>query len=149
LIVVAGLFARRFGPAFLMPAPSVRARFEQALGEVGEFDVRSLVLLAHQFDASPEAMCRRLEELELLADGVWESIKERGFKSDLEREVLGDPEPTPRAPLIAPRLAYLAASALERELLSEGQLCDLLVVDRVELRNAVAPFDAGGGLHVA
>ncbi len=142
-------FARRFGPAFLMPAPAVRTRFEQAQAEASGFDVRSLVLLAHQFDVSPEAMCRRLEELELLADGTWSSIKERGFNSDLEREVLGDPEPTSRPPLVAPRLAYLAASALERELLSEGQLCDLLVVDRVQLRNTIAPFDAGGSRHAA
>jgi Zn-dependent peptidase ImmA (M78 family)/DNA-binding XRE family transcriptional regulator len=133
-------FARRFGSAFLMPAPSLRARFDQIVGEQGGIDVRGLVLLAHQFDVTTEALCRRLEELNLLAKGTWDSIRERGFGSNIEREVLGDPAPPSPPPLVAPRLAYLAARALHEEVLSEGQLCDLLVVDRVQFREAIAPF---------
>lgn len=142
-------FARRFGPAFLMPAPTLRARFEQTASEQGGIDVRGLVLLAHQFDVTAEAMCRRLEELDLLADGTWESLRERGFNSGLEREVLGDPEPVTPPPLVSPRLTYLAARALDTEALSEGQVCELLDVDRVQLRDALAPFGETGQLRAA
>jgi Zn-dependent peptidase ImmA (M78 family)/DNA-binding XRE family transcriptional regulator len=137
-------FARRFGAAFLIPASGVRARFERIVGAEGRFDVRELILLAHQFGVATEAMCRRLEELGLLPSGAWDSMRDRGFASALERNVLGDSDPDPKPPVIPARLAYLASIALDRELLSEGQLCDLLAVDRQELRNALLPFDAEG-----
>lgn len=139
-------FARRFGPAFLMPSASVRNRFDQVIGERGGIDVQGMILLAHQFDVTTEGMCRRLEELKLLADGTWSSLKQRGFNSNLEREVMGDSEPSSRPPLVPPRLSYLAARALAEEVLSEGQLCDLLVVDRSQLRQILVPFDAGSQL---
>lgn len=135
-------FARRFGSAFLMPASGVRARFDQISGGEGRVDVRELVLLAHQFGVAAEAMCRRLEELGALNQGTWDSIRDRGFASDLERSVLGDAGPEPRPPRVPARLAYLSSIALDRALLSEGQLCDLLAVDRLELRDALAPFEA-------
>ena len=133
-------FARRFGPAFLMPAPSLRARFSELISGGGAPDVRTLVLLAHQFDVSTEAMCRRLENLGLLADGMWQSLKDRGFNRDIELQVIGDPEPEIRPPLVSPRLAYLAARALHAGLLSSGQLCEMLHVDRLDLHDAVTPF---------
>lgn len=135
-------FAKRFGSAFLMPASGVRARFDQIVGSENHFDVRELILLAHQFGVATEAMCRRLEELSLLPQGTWDSIRDRGFASDLERNVLGEGSSQPKPPLIPPRLAYLASIAQDRELLSEGQLCDLLAADRLELREALAPFEA-------
>jgi Zn-dependent peptidase ImmA (M78 family)/DNA-binding XRE family transcriptional regulator len=135
-------FAKRFGPAFLMPASGVRARFEQTVGEEGRFDVKELILLAHQCGVATEAMCRRLEELRLLPQGTWDSMRDRGFAGDLERSVIGEPSAPPRPPLVPARLAYLASIALDREALSEGQLCDLLAIDRVELRKALVPFAA-------
>jgi Zn-dependent peptidase ImmA (M78 family)/DNA-binding XRE family transcriptional regulator len=135
-------FAKRFGSAFLMPASGVRARFDQIVGSENRFDVRELILLAHQFGVASEAICRRLEELTLLPSGTWNSIRDRGFASDLERSVLGEVSVQPKPPLIPPRLAYLASSALDHELLSEGQLCDLLAIDRLELREALKPFEA-------
>jgi Zn-dependent peptidase ImmA (M78 family)/DNA-binding XRE family transcriptional regulator len=135
-------FAKRFGSAFLMPASGVRARFDQIVGSENRFDVRELILLAHQFSVATEAMCRRLEELNLLPQGTWDSIRDRGYAGDLERSVVGEVGPQPNPPLIPPRLAYLASVALDRELFSEGQLCDLLAVDRLELRETLAPFEA-------
>ncbi|MGE3876361.1 MAG: helix-turn-helix domain-containing protein [Parvibaculaceae bacterium] len=135
-------FAKRFGSAFLMPASGVRARFDQIAGSENRFDVRELILLAHQFAVATETMCRRLEELSLLPQGTWDSMRDRGFAGDLERSVLGEVSLQPKPPLIPPRLAYLASIALDRELLSEGQLCDLLAVDRLELRETLAPFEA-------
>lgn len=135
-------FAKRFGSAFLMPASGVRARFEQIVGLENRFDVRELILLAHQFEVSTEAMCRRLEELDLLPRRTWDSIRDRGFAGDLERSVVGEFNVQLRLPLVSTRLAYLASIARDRELLSEGQLCDLLALDRLELREALAPFEA-------
>ena len=135
-------FAKRFGSAFLMPASGVRARFDQVVGSESCFDVRELILLAHQFGVATEAMCRRLEELTLLPKGTWDSLVDRGFAGNLERSVLGDATVHAKTPLIPPRLAYLASIALDREVLSEGQLCDLLAVDRLELREALTPFEA-------
>jgi Zn-dependent peptidase ImmA (M78 family)/DNA-binding XRE family transcriptional regulator len=135
-------FAKRFGSAFLTPASGVRARFDQIAGLDNRFDVRELILLAHQFGVATEAMCRRLEELTLLPQGSWDSLRDRGFASDLEHSVIADESVSPKAPLLSARLAYLASTALDRELLSEGQLCDLLVVDRLELREALKPFEA-------
>jgi Zn-dependent peptidase ImmA (M78 family)/DNA-binding XRE family transcriptional regulator len=135
-------FAKRFGSAFLMPASGVRARFDQIVGSDNRFDVRELILLAHQFGVATEAMCRRLEEVSLLPQGTWDSMRDRGFASDLERSVIGEVSVQLKPPLIPTRLAYLASTALDREVLSEGQLCDLLAVDRLELREAVLPFEA-------
>jgi Zn-dependent peptidase ImmA (M78 family)/DNA-binding XRE family transcriptional regulator len=135
-------FAKRFGPALLMPASGVRARFEQIVGAEGRFDVRELILLAHQFGVATEAMCRRLEELRLLPEGTWDSLRDRGFARELERSVIGKENEQSKPPLVPTRLAYLASIALDRELLSEGQLCDLLAVDRSELREALLPFEA-------
>jgi Zn-dependent peptidase ImmA (M78 family)/DNA-binding XRE family transcriptional regulator len=135
-------FAKRFGSAFLMPASGVRARFDQIVGAGSRFEVRELILLAHQFGVATEALCRRLEELNLLPQGTWDSLRDRGFASELERSVIGTASGPPKPPLIPTRLAYLASIALEREVLSEGQLCDLLAVDRSELREALTPFAA-------
>ena len=135
-------FARRFGSAFLMPASGVHARFDQVVGSENRFNVPELILLAYQFGVATEAICRRLEELNLLPQGTWDSLSDRGFASGLERDVIGSVGVRPRPPAIPPRLAYLASLALDREVVSEGQLCDLLAVDRLELRDALAPFEA-------
>jgi hypothetical protein len=46
-------FAKRFGSAFLMPASGARTRFDQIVGAENRFDVRELILLAHQFGGRP------------------------------------------------------------------------------------------------
>lgn len=135
-------FAKRFGSALLMPASGVRARFDRIVGSENRFDVRELILLAHQFGVATEAMCRRLEDLILLPQGTWDSMRDRGFGNDLEQGVVNETSTQIKPPVVSPRLAYLAATALERELLSEGQACDLLAIDRLELKEALLPFDA-------
>ncbi len=147
-ITVEERFAKRFGAALTMPASGVRSRFERIAGPDRSFAARELVLLAHQFGVATEAMCRRLEELRLLPDGTWDSMRDRGFSSGHERQVLGQPDAQPRPPLVSPRLAYLASTALNRELLSEGQVCDLLAVDRLDLKDALMPFEAGESLSL-
>jgi len=127
-------FAASFGAAFLMPATAVRSRFAELVQDAGRFSPRHLIILAHAYNVSCEAMCRRMEELSLLPSGTWESLKERGFSGRLAQEALGDAATNVQRQIMPPRLWLLVSEAHERGLLSEGQLAALLRVDRVEVR---------------
>jgi len=65
----------------------VRRRFAELRQETGAFSPRHLILLAHQLSVSEEALCRRLEELNLLPAGTWDSLRDRGFSGELVRRV--------------------------------------------------------------
>lgn len=126
-------FATAFAPALLMPAAAIRRRFEDLRREAGRFSPRHLILLAHHFKVSEEALCRRLEELSLVRSGQWESLRGRGFSGELVREVLGDKAQV-RETFISPRIWYLASEAYRRDLLSEGQIAKRLGMDLVDVR---------------
>jgi Zn-dependent peptidase ImmA (M78 family)/DNA-binding XRE family transcriptional regulator len=126
-------FATAFGLAFLMPAPTIRRRFQEVLKDAGRFSPRHLILLAHMFYVSPEGMCRRLESLKLLPEGTWESLRDRKFSSETVRQVLGD-RPRSEETIVPPRLWMLAAEAYRHDLFSEGQLSQMLHMDRVDIR---------------
>jgi Zn-dependent peptidase ImmA (M78 family) len=133
-------FATIFAAALLMPAASIRRRFEDLRRDAGRFSPRHLIVLAQQFNVSEEALCRRLQELGLLPDGTWDSLRDRGFSGDLVRQVLGDKAQEPEVTL-PPRLWLLASEAYRQDLLTEGQLARMLRLDRVQVR---AIFDALG-----
>ena len=116
-----------------MPAAAIRRRFEDLRREAGQFSPRHLILLAHQFHVSEEALCRRLEELSLVRAGMWESLCGRGFSGVHVREVLGDKAQVQQT-FVSPRIWYLASEAYRRDLLSEGQIAKRLGMDRVEVR---------------
>lgn len=137
-------FAKRFATSLLMPAPTVRRRFEDVASAEGGFKLRHLIILRHAFGVATQSMCMRLEELDLVPQGQWDSIKRRGYGPEFDAQVLGDPQPEERPPILAPRLANLAAIALEREALSEGQLCDMLALERTELRTVLDTVGALG-----
>jgi Zn-dependent peptidase ImmA (M78 family)/DNA-binding XRE family transcriptional regulator len=126
-------FATAFSSSFMMPAAAIRRRFEDLRREVGRFSPRHLILLAHQFNVSEEALCRRLEELTLVRGGTWESLRGRGFSGELVREVLGDKVQVQETQ-VSPRIWYLASEAYRRDLLSEGQITRRLRMDRVNVR---------------
>ncbi len=126
-------FASAFAPSFLMPAAAIRRRFEDLRRETGRFSPRHLILLAHQFNVSEEALCRRLEDLNLVRAGMWESLSGRGFSGELVREVLGDKVQAQQTP-VSPRIWSLASEAYRRDLLSEGQIAQRLGMDRVNVR---------------
>lgn len=133
-------FATQFGKAFILPAPAIRRRFAELRDERG-FSVRHLILLASQFYVSLEAIGRRLEELGLLEAGKYDGLRERGLSEKTVREVLGQRDEG--APASEPqRLTLLAVEAHARGLLSEGQLSEMLLLDRLQVR---ALIDAIGG----
>jgi Zn-dependent peptidase ImmA (M78 family)/DNA-binding XRE family transcriptional regulator len=136
-------FASAFALSFMMPASALRRRFSSIIEADNKFTPRHLVLLAHAFHVSPEAMCRQLERIELLPKGTYESLHERGFNAAFVRGIIGDPVPAPRQLPVPPKLAQLVSSAYRRGLVSEGQLARMLLLDRVEVREILDMF--GGG----
>jgi Zn-dependent peptidase ImmA (M78 family)/DNA-binding XRE family transcriptional regulator len=137
-------FAKAFGAGFLMPAPAVRQRYQEYYEGEQRFAPRHLILMAHAFHVSEEAMCRRLEDLQLLPKGTWQNLKERGFSGSHVRQVLGETLDD-KAMMMPPRLWLLAVDAHRRQLLGEGQLAKMLKVDRVRLREIFDALDEEEG----
>jgi Zn-dependent peptidase ImmA (M78 family)/DNA-binding XRE family transcriptional regulator len=133
-------YANTFGRAFLMPARAVMQKFQETVMGSGILSRRHIIILAHFFGVSREAMVRRLEELSLTKDGTWDWFQANGGISDQqESQVLGDLNPLDVQRLESDRpttlrLNLLAAEAYRQELLSEGQLSHLLSLDHVETR---------------
>ena len=133
-------YANAFGRAFLTPPRAVMQKFHDVTAGSDRLTRRHVILLAHFFGVSREAMVRRLEELGLTKLGTWDWFEDNGGITDEQaQQVLGDlrvPD-TQKADADRPttlRLNLLAAEAHRQELLSEGQLARLLHLDRTELR---------------
>lgn len=135
------IYANAFASAFLMPAQPVRRMYQEYQEVSGKFTPRHLILMAHRWNVSEEAMCMRLEALKLLKRGTWHSLKDRKFGGELIREVIGEQRPSE---LVPPRLWLLAAEAFAKELLTEGQLARLLRIDRVRLREIADNYGVEG-----
>jgi Zn-dependent peptidase ImmA (M78 family) len=133
-------YADAFARALLTPARSVLQKFREVTVGANRLTRRHIIVLAHFFGVSREAMVRRLEELGSTKPGTWDWFQANGgITVDDARQVLGD--------LVIPdsykadadrvttlRLHLLAAEAERQGLMSEGQLARLLRLDRTELR---------------
>jgi Zn-dependent peptidase ImmA (M78 family) len=146
-------FAESFAMSFLMPASSVRFRFNEIVNTTGNFQVGDLVKMKHQYSVSLEAMALRLESLGLLKQGTWELQKDKGLPVREAEKHLGlsaDYRPEPAYP---DRYKLLAVHAYERGELSEKELANYLRCDIWEARRIVQDtmlsieVDAEGGLH--
>ena len=133
-------YADAFGRCFLTPARAVRQRFAEITAGQSHLTRRHIILLAHAFGVSREAMVRRLEELALAKHGTWDWFqKNGGISDDQAKQVLGDlpnryTHTIGTQGLVPQRLALLAREAWKRELYSEGQLSRLLKLDRHQIR---------------
>jgi Zn-dependent peptidase ImmA (M78 family)/DNA-binding XRE family transcriptional regulator len=143
-------YANIFGRAFLTPARAVIQKFHEVTAGSDRVTRRHVIVLAHFFGVSREAIVRRLEELGLTKSGTWDwSEANGGIADEQARQVLGDLT-TPdayKADADRPttlRLNMLAAEAHRQELLSEGQLARLLHLDRVELREILDGQESEG-----
>lgn len=143
-------YANAFGRAFLTPARAVVQKFHEVTGGSDRLTRRHVIVLAHFFGVSREAMVRRLEELSLTKTGTWDwFVANGGITDNHVRRVLGDlvvPD-AQKADADRPttlRLNLLAAEAYRQELMSEGQLAHLLHLDRVELREMLDDQNAEG-----
>ena len=84
---------------------------------------------------------RRLEELGLAKQGTWRwFVQNGGITNEQAEEVLGptanrhDPSREDAKLPFSHRIALMAHAAWKQDLMSEGQLAELLEVRRVELR---------------
>lgn len=135
-------YANAFARAFLTPASAVKSMFEQfrAGGET-HLTRRIVILMADHFSVSVEAMVKRLEALNLAPAGSWDWFQADGGISDadvlkvLKRPLTQIDEGKAQADQpFSPKIGLMAYRAWKRDLLTEGQLSDLLSVDRPTLR---------------
>ena len=143
-------YANAFARSFLTPARTVLQKFQEVTAGSDRLTRRHVIVLAHFFGVSREAMVRRLEELGSVKAGTWDWFEANGGIADEQaRQVLGDlsvPDAY-KADADRPtslRLSLLASEAHRQGLLSEGQLARLLRVDRVELREILGSRELEG-----
>ena len=140
--------ANAFAQAFLTPPRTVMERFAELTRGSKTLTRRHVILMAHFFGVSREALVRRLEDLDLVKPGAWDWFEANGgITNHQARQVLKDlvPADLDRLGVKQPgtlRLNLLAAEAHRQELMSEGQLARLLRLDRIELREILDSVDA-------
>lgn len=141
-------YANMFARAFLTPARTVKTMFRDVTAGAAKLTRRHVIVLAHAFGVSREALVRRLEEMDLVPNGTWDWFaRTGGITNEQARQVLGDtPDFDPRGRdaerPVSLRLHLLAAEAWKRDLLSEGQIASLLKIDRVQARELIDAYDA-------
>lgn len=133
-------YAVAFSSAFLMPARALMQKFKEVTAGSEKLTRRHVIILAHAFGVSREAIVRRLEDLGLSGKGTWDwFIHYGGITDEQVRQVLGDLTTPDTGKVDADRptslrLALLADEAARRGILSEGQIARMLHLDRVEVR---------------
>ena len=137
-------YANAFGRAFVTPADSFGESFRELKEITGKTTRRLVILLADQYGISRQACVLRLEELGLVKKGTWSWFEDNGGITDEQaREVLGsaaDRRDIGKADadrLVSQRMSLMAHAAWKRELMSEGQLAELLKITRLQLREIV------------
>ncbi|SER13409.1 helix-turn-helix domain-containing protein [Sphingobium sp. YR768] len=137
-------YANAFGRAFVAPTESFAESFRRLKEITGKVTRRLIVLLAQEYNISRQACVLRLEDLGLANKGTWGWFQDNGgITEEHVRDVLGDvgarPDPakTDAQRQVSHRLSLMAHAAWKRDLMSEGQLADLLRIDRLELRGII------------
>lgn len=143
-------YANTFARCFLTPARAVSVKFQDLTAGASKLTRRHIILLAHVFGVSREAIVRRLEELGLAKPGTWDWFVQQGGITDAQAlEVLGERIPPDDAKVdarrqISMRMGVMASEAWRQALLSEGQIARLLHIDRVDARTLIDEFEAEG-----
>lgn len=137
-------YANAFGHSFLTPEQCFSNSFFHLKELTGKVTRRLIILLAHQYNISRQACTMRLEELGLAKKGTWDWFQQNGGITDEQaKEILGeDAERFDLAKIdanrkLSHRMSWMAHSAWKQDLMSEGQLADLLKIDRLQLREII------------
>lgn len=138
-------FCDLFGIAFLAPAAAVRRKAKDLKDMFGQFSVRQLLMMAVFFNISIEAMTRRLESLDMLPAGTYESLRRQGIGLEHRRRVAEEMSVPEGIQPFTPRSLLLAGVAYERELLSEQQIASMLELNLVDVRRALQERDGYAG----
>ncbi len=123
-----------FATFFLMPTNGVVKRFNDIRKTKESVKLGDLLILAHYYGVSMEAMLLRLEDLRLLPTGFAEKVRASGFKVREAQQQLGLTPLPAREQKFPLRYQYLALEALESGLMSEAQFSHFLGVDRLEAK---------------
>jgi Zn-dependent peptidase ImmA (M78 family)/DNA-binding XRE family transcriptional regulator len=127
-------FADDFALYFLMPTAGLTRRFNDIRRMKGKITPADLCTLAHYYGVSVAAITLRLEDLNLLPTGIWDKLREGGFKVREAQRQLGLGAIPARDEKLPIRYHYLAVDAFDQALISEGQFAKFLGVDRLEAR---------------
>lgn len=130
-------YANAFGRAFLTPARAVMEKFRELTTGASHLTRRHVILLAHFFGVSRQAMVMRLEELDLTRKGTWDWFKDNGNITDEQaRQVLGPAsyEASIIDSVQSSRIFLLAVDAWKKDLISEGQMSEMLKIGRSQVR---------------
>lgn len=110
----------------LMPATGVQKHFAERC-RAGHFTAIDLFALARYFEVSFQAMALRLEDLRLLPPGSYDKITKSKIRpKDLARHVPVTPTAQLRRRKFPERYVTLTVGAYDQELLSEGELADVV-----------------------
>ena len=123
--------------SFLMPATSVRRRFNDIAATKNDFQVADLCRLSHLYNVSIEAMTYRLEGLQLIPGGTIQHLRESRFEVNKAKDILELPAHKETNRQFPSRYIYLAVQAYEQALISEGQLAKFFDTDPVTAREMV------------
>jgi Zn-dependent peptidase ImmA (M78 family)/DNA-binding XRE family transcriptional regulator len=143
-------YCNAFARNFLMPARALMQKFRELTAGASRLTRRHIIIMAHAFGVSREALVRRLEEVGLTKHGTWDWFEENGGITEAHaKQVLGDLRPRDEHKGEADRptslrLNMLAGEAARQGLLSEGQLSRLLHVSRIELRDMLGGLEVEG-----
>lgn len=143
-------YANAFGRAFLMPARAVKQKFQDVTAGAESLTRRHIIVLANYFGVSREALVRRLEELGLIRKNSWDwFVQNGGITTEQVIQVLGalpaDEHKADAERPVSLRMSIMADEVWRRGLLSEGQLAQLLKLDRIELRHLLDGLGNTGG----
>lgn len=130
-------YANAFASAFLMPARAVMEKFKELTIGSTHLTRRHIILLAHFFGVSRQAMVLRLEELDLAKKGTWDWFVDNGGITDEQaRQVLGQAAYASASTdgAQSSRLFLLAIEAWKKDLISEGQMSEMLQLSREKVR---------------
>lgn len=137
-------YANAFGREFLTPRKSFEESFRQLTAGAVKLTRRYVIVLAHQHQISREACVRRLEELGLAKKGTWDWFEANGGITNKDADLVladevqrHDPAKDDANRPLSHRMSLMAYATWKRELMSEGQLAELLKVRRVELRELI------------
>lgn len=150
-------FADAFARYFLMPTGGLSRRFNAIRRTQGKITAADLCMLANYYGVSVEAFTRHLEDLKLLPTGLWDKLRQGGFKVRDAQRQLGLESLVAPDEKLPKRYQYLALAAYERELISEGQLARFLRVNRLDGRRVIeglrdsanGVIDVGSGIQAS
>lgn len=129
------VFADTFASEFLLPPTGVARRFGEIMRANGSrFTISDIFSVARAFGVSFQAMCARLEDLELLPVGTYDRLKRSKFKVREAEAKLGLERAPDEGNRLPERYVALALAAFEAEKISEGSLAEYLMTDRVSAR---------------